>query len=72
MQEVIKLLNDIFESEVTINDLENEVQKVLLWDSFHIMNFLVEMEEKFDKRIEIEEISDIYQIKDLLQLIQNK
>ena len=72
MQETIELLNDIFESEVSVNDIDKEVHEVLLWDSFHIMDFLVEMEERFEKRIKIEDVSEIYRIRDLIQLIEKQ
>lgn len=71
MSELLQVLNDIFESKLTINDVEKEVQEVLPWDSFHIMNFLVEMEERFNKKVTIEHISEVYYIQDLLQLIKN-
>lgn len=71
MSELLQVLNDIFESKLTINDVEKEVQEVLPWDSFHIMNFLVEMEERFNKKVTIEHISEVYYIQDLLQFIKN-
>lgn len=72
MPETIQLLNDIFESELTINDMEKEVKEVLEWDSFHLMNFLVEIEERFGKRVSIEDISMICSVCDLVNIVENR
>lgn len=72
MTEALQILNDIFESELTMNDIEKEVQEILPWDSFHIMNFIVEIEEKFQKEITIDKISNINYVKDLLNLIEQQ
>ena len=70
MKEIIDFLSDIFESDLTVEDIEKEVQDVLQWDSFHIMNFLMEMEEQFQIKISIEEISEIYCVRDLLRMVK--
>ena len=45
MEKKIQLLNDIFEVGLTDDDLEKDVEEVLPWDSFYIMEFLVKAEE---------------------------
>ena len=70
MKEIIDFLSGIFESDLTVEDIEKEVQDVLQWDSFHIMNFLMEMEEQFQIKISIEEISEIYCVRDLLRMVK--
>ncbi len=72
MEKKIQLLNDIFEVGLTDDDLEKDVEEVLPWDSFYIMEFLVKAEEEFHKRITIEEISGVGSIKELLQLMGNE
>ncbi len=72
MEKKIKILNDVFELELTENDLNKEIEKVLPWDSFHIMEFLAEIEERYNKRITIEQISRVKKICDLLNLIESK
>ena len=68
MDEKIKLLKDVFEIDLSLDDLDREVSEALPWDSFHIMNYLVEAEEQFGNRISIEQISEIKKIRELLDL----
>ena len=67
--EKIEILNEIFDTEMTVNDVDKEIGAVLDWNSFQIMNFLVETEELFHKRITVEQISQVKYIRDLLVLM---
>lgn len=71
MEEKIKLINEVFEADLRQADLSRKVADVLIWDSFHIMNYLVEVEEQFQKRIMIEQISEVGCVYELLQLMGN-
>lgn len=68
----IELLKDIFEAELTMEDLDREVGEVLAWDSFHIMEFLVGAEEEFQRRITVEQISAVRYVCDLLSLLEEE
>lgn len=70
MGEKIKLLSEIFETELTMDDLEQDVEEALLWDSFHIMDFLAETEKHFRKRITLEQISEIKKVCELLRFME--
>lgn len=72
MEKKLELLNDIFEADLTQDDLDMEVKTVFKWDSFHIMDFLVETEERFHRRITIEEISRVSCVRDLIRLMERK
>lgn len=72
MDEKVELLNEIFEAELTMDDLEQNVEDVLLWDSFHIMDFMAEMAEHFQKRITLEQISEIKRIRELLRFMETE
>lgn len=75
MEEKIEIVNRAFEAEIDWKDLDKrdldkKVADVLIWDSFHIMNYLVEVEERFHKRITVEQISEVESLHDLLQLME--
>ncbi len=71
MEEKIKLISEIFEVDLRQEDLSRKVTDVLIWDSFHIMNYLMEVEEQFQKRITVEQISEVGYVYELLQLMES-
>ena len=71
MEEKIKLINETFDVELSADDLNKEVETTLTWDSFHILCYLVRVEEQFHKRIRIEQISEVRSVNDLCQLIED-
>lgn len=70
MDSKIELLNQIFERDLTYEDLDKDVENALEWDSFHIMEFLVMIEEQFKIRISIEQIAKVRYVRDLLRLFE--
>lgn len=72
MEKKIELLEDIFEAELTMEDLDREIEEVLAWDSFHIMEFLVEADERFQRKITVEQISAVRYVCDLLSLLEEE
>ena len=70
MEKKIELLNEIFDTEITVNDVGKEIGALLDWNSFQIMNFMVETEERFHKRITVEQISQVKYIQDLLAMME--
>lgn len=72
MEKKIELLNEIFDTEITVNDVGKEIGALLDWNSFQIMNFMVETEERFHKRITVEQISQVKYIQDLLAMMEQE
>ena len=72
MEKKIELLNEIFDTEITVNDVDKEIGALLDWNSFQIMNFMVETEERFHKRITVEQISQVKYIQDLLAMMEQE
>ena len=72
MEKKIELLNEIFDTEITVNDVGKEIGALLDWNSFQIMNFLVETEERFHRRITVEQISQMKYIQDLLVMMEQE
>jgi len=71
MEKAMKVFDEIFEVPLKIEDLEKQVEEVLDWDSFTIMEFMVQISEKYDITIDIAQISAIVTVKDLIDLIHN-
>lgn len=69
MEKALKLLKDAFETEITEALLDEAVEDALVWDSFHMMNFLVEAQEQFHRRISVEELSAVRYVGDLVRLL---
>lgn len=72
METKIKILNNIFDVELTLDDLEKELCEVFEWNSFYIMNFLVDMEDRFHKKITVEQISEVKYVYELLHLMERE
>lgn len=71
MNRKLEFLNEIFERDLSENDLDREVKAALEWDSFHVMNFMVMSEEQFHKRISIEDLAEVRYVCDLMNLLEN-
>lgn len=71
METAMKAFSDIFEVSITPDDFEKQVDNLIDWDSFTIMNFMAEMSEKFGVTINIAQISAIDKVKDVVDLIYN-
>lgn len=71
MNRKLEFLNEIFERDLSENDLDREVKTALEWDSFHVMNFMVMSEEQFHKRISIEDLAEVRYVCDLMNLLEN-
>lgn len=72
MKERLEVLSEIFETELTPDDLDRETGEALEWDSFHIMEFLVKTEARFHKRVTIEQIAEVRFVRDLVQLMESE
>lgn len=70
MNQKLEFLNEIFERDLSEDDLSRDVKATLEWDSFHIMNFMVMSEERFHKRINIEDLAEVRYICDLINLLE--
>ena len=71
MRERMDALNEIFDVELSLDDLDKETGEILEWDSFHIMNFMMETEERFHKKITIEQIAEVKFVRDLIELMKD-
>lgn len=65
----MEVFSEIFDISLKHEDLGKQVENLLDWDSFTIMNFMAEMSEKFDVTIDIIQISAIDTVKDVIELI---
>lgn len=50
--------------------LETEYKKYEKWDSFGMMNILMELEEEFEASIPIEKLANVKTLKDLYEMVQ--
>lgn len=71
MDEAIKVFEEIFQLQLKEDELEKEIGEVLDWDSFTIMEFMSEISERYNKTIDIVQLSAIDTIQDVLELIFN-
>lgn len=71
MEEKIELINEIFDVDLSADDLDGEVETTLPWDSFHILRYLSKAEEQFHKRITIEQILEVRYVNDLWRIIED-
>lgn len=69
-EQVIAIMARVFEmniadfpSEINQNTIEN-------WDSLRHLNFIVELEDAFDKSFEPEEISEMISIEKVLEMLE--
>lgn len=69
MEKAMEVFSEIFDISLKHEDLGKQVENLLDWDSFTIMNFMAEMSEKFDVTIDIIQISAIDTVKDVIELI---
>lgn len=65
----LDILSEIFESEITEDQLDEEIEEALCWDSYMIMNFMSEMNDRYGVFITIEELADIGTIRELADLV---
>lgn len=69
MKAAEELINEIFEVEIQEDQISKKIEDVVEWNSFMIMNFMVEMSERYQAEISVEDISGIETMRDLLQLV---
>lgn len=69
MEKAMEAFSEIFEISLKPEDLEKQVEELLDWDSFTIMEFMVKISEKYDVTIDIVQISAIDTVKDVIELI---
>lgn len=67
--ETVAEVFDVAEEDLS---MDIEYKKYEKWDSFRMMNLVMELEDVFDISIPIEKISEIKTLQDLYTLIQKK
>lgn len=70
MDNAKKVFEEIFDVKLQKEDFNKSIKQVLDWDSFVIMNFMTEMEDRYGIVIDIIQISMIETGVDLLELIK--
>lgn len=68
-----KFLNtvaEILETEVSDLSMDIEYKNFEKWDSLHMMNLVMELEEVFDISIPLEKLAGVKKLSDLFILIQ--
>lgn len=69
MEKAIQIFNEIFEVNLNEEDLKKDVEDVLDWDSFIIMKFISDMAMKYNVTIDIQQLSFLQSVQDVLDLI---
>lgn len=70
MERLIKVFNEIFETSLSEGELDRDIETVVDWDSFIIMNFMSEMADRYNADIDIALISSVETVDDVLELIK--
>ncbi len=65
------ILYDVFDVKISDKDKKDYIENVLKWDSFNIMNLLVETDNRFHKRLDLEKIFSIKTVGELIQIIED-
>ena len=72
IDKIIKIVKNVFEnSELVISD-STLVSDITEWDSLGHINLIMELEEEFNIKFQINEIISITGVNDLLNLIEKK
>lgn len=67
---IYSLIQEVFEIDKDQLKGENIIEDVLNWDSYMIMNLLVEVESRFNVKIDLNSLFAVRTIGELVQLIQ--
>ena len=72
-QELKELLSEVFaNSEIPETISDAEINDITEWDSMGNFNLLLAVEEKFDIRFDLEEMSEIRSVQLLVEALKNK
>lgn len=67
---IYSLIQEVFEIDNDQLKGENIIEDVLNWDSYMIMNLLVEVESRFNVKIDLNSLFAVRTIGELVRLIQ--
>jgi acyl carrier protein len=70
METELALIGELFKCTVTAQQLEEQVEDLLDWDSFELLNLMTEVQERYGYTLTIDEIAEIETLSDLVQLLQ--
>lgn len=63
---------EIFETEVSELSMDIEYKNWGKWDSLHMMNLVMELEEVFDISIPLEKLANVKKLSDMYALVQGR
>lgn len=69
LQEIFRDVFDQDDLEITAETTSNDIED---WDSFAQINLIIEIENEFNIKFDLEEINDLKSIKNILKVIEKK
>lgn len=69
LQEIFRDVFDQDNLEITVETTSNDIED---WDSFAQINLIIEIENEFNIKFNLEEVNDLKNIKNILKAIQKK
>lgn len=72
IQEVCEVVSIILRTKSSELDIESSSETVSNWDSINHINLILALEEEFDIDIDDEDISTLFNIKNIVSLIEDK
>ena len=70
--EMKKIFRDVFEDETLEINNETNAEDIEDWDSLEQINLLIAMEKKFEIKFNINEVTSIQNVGEMLELIEGK
>ena len=70
--EMKKIFRDVFEDEALEINNETNAEDIEDWDSLEQINLLIAMEKKFEIKFNINEVTSIQNVGEMLELIEGK
>lgn len=69
-QEEFQLIEELLNINRKHYELETELSEIPEWDSFNILFLMTEIKERYGKKLALEEVSQLWNVKDLVVLLQ--
>lgn len=71
-EEIIKEINKVFEVNLTIEDIDKNIEDVIEWSSYEALLFMNYLQEKYQKKVLLKELVKLHKIGDMIDVIKSR
>lgn len=68
-KKVLQLINDVFGTEMTEIPEDTYIEAMVIWDSYMIMSLLVEIETRYQRKMDLNHLFSVKTMGELARLI---